>query len=193
MKAIIPLVRLGLLLAACSGAAAGEAAEPLRAYVRNSSFTIVLPAGWSVKWKADPTESASAKFGGRVFEIASGRVDANGDAPTTYGSFYRNMLLADARKRWEGTPEKNAELAPIDGLSQWTLVESSWTFDIKGMGSSRPAPPVRAKSLTAYRTVGWDTLYIWFRAPDDGQYEQGKQGLIGMLKSYREEKVFIGP
>jgi hypothetical protein len=195
MKATIPVLVMGVLLAAYGGAFASEPAEALRAYVRNSSFTIVVPAGWSVEWKADSTESASAKYGGRVFEIASAEGNAKGHVPTIYGSFYRNKLPAEARKRWEWPADQNVELAPIDGLSRWTLVESASPITIESLTMVAPGKPASGptRSLTAYRAVGWDTLYIWFRAPDDGHYEQGKQDLLEMLKSYREEKIFIGP
>jgi hypothetical protein len=41
--------------------------------------------------------------------------------------------------------------------------------------------------------VGWDTLYIWLNAADDELYQQGRNALLEMLGSYREERIFYGP
>jgi hypothetical protein len=178
------VVLFALLLIAAGDAITGESTETLHAYVRESSFTVTVPMGWKVDSKGEASQLKGGQKGGRVFVIVSTSPAAKFQSLAIYASFYRNMLLTEARQRWEGSLSKQStELAPIEGLSKWTLVESS---------------DGRSKSLTAYRVVGWDTLYIyfnthWLNTANQALYEQGRHALLELLKSYKEEKIFYGP
>jgi hypothetical protein len=181
-RAILP----ALLLIASSNAITADSVETLHAYARESSFTMTVPAGWKVNWKAEAGQVVGGRRGGgRVFELESVSPDTKAQSVTIYASFYRNVVPSAARQEWEGSfAGQSTELAPIAGLSRWMLVE---------------AKADRMKTLTAYASLGWDTLYIWFNAANDfsatndALYDQARRALLEMLKSYKEDKVFSGP
>lgn len=166
-----------LLLVAPSQALPEESPRSLLGHVRSSSFLIDVPEGWKVAWLAEPAQSGDQQRRGRVFDITPVSTEAKHSSMFIHAEFLRNMVPSAARARWEGPISAlSSELAPIEGLGSWMLVEST-----------------TMRTFTAYRSLGWDTLFIWFNAPNDALFAEAKREVIVMLRSYKEQKVMSGP
>jgi len=164
---------LALLLVLSGPATPAESTNTVLSRLTNRSFSIDIPEGWE-KQKLSSFHQGSAPLFDLV-PIGSGRPEED---PTVRFyirvAYYQKRLTVTgpdtAGRRWKAMGPAMSELPGIFGLPDWKFF---------GLG----------QELAAFASVGSDVLLFDLQAPDEKYYAQGKEVLVGILKSYRETRA----
>ncbi len=169
MNAMRSLALAGML-ATSTFAATVQASGPLVLHAGKLTISIEVPAGWKVRTLESHISGAYP-----LVELTPSNVRALETPFRIWLVYYKSREPLDARMRWMvAKPRWEAsdnftDLPKIEGLPEWKLTEA------------------RGSVLNAYVPLGSDVaVVVSLRAQGSGRYDEGKEVLLSVLKSYKE-------